>query len=90
MSSLCERACAGLAEAGAKVLSDRSAEGRSGIVTFAVEGHDPAAIVGLLRERRIVCSPRGGGVRLSPHGYNIPEEIDALVAVVSGLVATGR
>ncbi len=87
VSSLCDRACAGLDQAGAEVLSDRSLEGRSGIVTFAVEGHDPTAVVDALRQGGIVCSPRGGGIRLSPHGYNTAEEIDSLVAVVSELVA---
>jgi cysteine desulfurase/selenocysteine lyase len=88
VSSLCDRACAGLSHAGATVLSDRSPAGRSGIVTFSVEGHDPAAVVGVLREHGVVCSPRGGGVRLSPHGYNTAEEIDSLVGVVRELLRT--
>ncbi len=79
---LCGRACAGLEAVGATVLSDRSASGRSGIVTFTVDGQDPTAIHARLLDHGIVTSPRGGGVRLSPHGYNTAEEIDALVAVV--------
>ena len=85
VSALCDRACAGLRAAGARVLSDRSSEGRSGIVTFALDGHDPTVVVDTLRDRSVVCSPRAGGVRLSPHGYNSEEEIDRLVAVVAGL-----
>jgi cysteine desulfurase/selenocysteine lyase len=83
VSALCDRACAGLGDAGATVLSDRSPEGRSGIVTFSVADRDAAAVVESLREGGIVCSPRGGGIRLSPHGYNSAEEIDRLVAVVA-------
>ncbi|MDQ3973768.1 MAG: aminotransferase class V-fold PLP-dependent enzyme [Actinomycetota bacterium] len=85
VSGLGDRACAGLAEAGATVLSDRSDHGRSGIVTFALGDEDPAALAEALRARAIVCSPRGGGVRLSPHGYNTPEEIDRLVDAVAEL-----
>jgi cysteine desulfurase/selenocysteine lyase len=79
---LTDRACDGLAAAGAKVLSDRAHEGRSGIVTFAVDGHDPAQLTQDLKSRGVVCSPRGGGVRLSPHGYNTADEVDLLVATV--------
>ncbi len=85
VSALCDRACAGLSAARATVLSDRSPDGRSGIVTFTVDGHDPTALVETLRRQGVVCSPRAGGVRLSPHGYNSDEEIDRLVAVVEGL-----
>ena len=85
--ALLDQACDGLADAGADVMSDRSAEGRSGVVTFAVDGHDPAAVVEALKDRGVVCSPRAGGVRLSPHGYNTAEEVEALVAGVAGLVS---
>jgi selenocysteine lyase/cysteine desulfurase len=85
VQALGDRLCEGLAGIGASVLSDRSAGGRSGIVTFAVEGADPAALNDALGERGIVCSPRGGGIRVSPHGYNDQEEIDRLVEAVAGL-----
>jgi selenocysteine lyase/cysteine desulfurase len=85
VDELCDRAGAGLAAAGATVLSDRSAAGRSGVLTFSVEGHDPTAIHRHLLDRGIVTSPRGGGVRLSPHGYNTAEEMDALVTAVGQL-----
>ena len=80
--ALCDRAAAGLAAAGAEVLSDRSPGGASGIVTFTVPGADPVALVERLRGAGIVCSPRGGGVRISPHGYNTAAEMDDLVAAV--------
>ncbi|MDP9420301.1 MAG: aminotransferase class V-fold PLP-dependent enzyme [Actinomycetota bacterium] len=83
VDALCERACAGLAaEAGVTVLSDRSEQGRSAIVTFALEGHDPVVVRQQLLEAGIVTSARGGGIRIAPHGYNTGEEIDRLVAAV--------
>ncbi len=89
VSELCDQACQQLAEAGATVLSDRSQGGRSGVVTFSVEGRDGPEVVHHLRQQGVVCSPRGGGVRLSPHGYNTAEEIDRLVSAVSELPPGG-
>ena len=82
VSDLCAQACEGLAEAGATVLSDRSQDGRSGIVTFSLPGHEPGGVAQALLERGVVCSPRGDGVRVSPHGYNTGDDIEALVAAV--------
>jgi selenocysteine lyase/cysteine desulfurase len=67
---------------GARVLSDRSAAGRSAIVTFAVDGVDSVALAERLNAQRFVCAPRGGGIRVAPHGYNTADEIDALIAEV--------
>ncbi|MGH9148995.1 MAG: aminotransferase class V-fold PLP-dependent enzyme, partial [Acidimicrobiales bacterium] len=85
VDGLCDHACAGLAAAGAEVLSDRSPAGRSGIVTFRLPGHGPAAVVTHLLGAGIVGAPRGGGVRVSPHGWNTVEEIERLVAAVADL-----
>ena len=89
VSGLCDRLRSGLAAAGATVLSDGSPGGRSAIVSFEVEGHDPVDVVGRLRERDIVCSPRAGAIRVSPHGYNTAEEIDRLVDEVGAAVGEG-
>ncbi|CAN5819509.1 hypothetical protein BH23ACT1_BH23ACT1_09190 [soil metagenome] len=67
------------------MLSDRSPAGRSGIVTFRLDGHEPATLHRVLADLGIVCSPRGGGIRIAPHGYNTTEEIDSLVAAVGQL-----
>lgn len=86
VDQLCQRACQGLAaEAGAAILCDRSPAGRSGIVTFGLDGWEPPEVNRHLLEQGIVCSPRGGGVRVSPHAYNTFEEIDRLVAAVAAL-----
>jgi selenocysteine lyase/cysteine desulfurase len=60
---------------GYEVLSPRHPEDRSGIVTFRVPGADPHALWKALLARNVVCSPRSGGIRVSPHFYNTPEEI---------------
>jgi selenocysteine lyase/cysteine desulfurase len=60
---------------GYEVLSPRHPEDRSGIVTFRVPGADPHALWKALLARNVVCSPRSGGIRISPHFYNTPEEI---------------
>lgn len=89
IDALCDRAGKRLAAAGATVLSERDGEGRSGIVTFELPGHDPAAVVDSLLTEGIVCSPRGGGVRVSPHGYTTADDIDRLVAAVAAEAAEG-
>jgi selenocysteine lyase/cysteine desulfurase len=68
-----------IAETPATVASDRSASGRSAIVTLTVDDHDPADVVERLRDRQVVCSARGDGIRVSPHGYNTVDDIDAFV-----------
>jgi selenocysteine lyase/cysteine desulfurase len=63
----------------ARAVSDRSATGRSGIVTLTVGDHDPTSVVDQLGSVGVVCSARGDGVRVSPHGYSTVEEVDGLV-----------
>lgn len=85
VDGLLDRAAAGLADVGATMLSDRSASGRSGILTFAVPGTDAEAVVRVLQAEGVVVSARAGGVRVSPHGYTTAAEIDTLVAAVASL-----
>lgn len=82
VDSLADRATDGLEASGATVLSDRSPQGRSGIVTFGIPGHDATTVWEKLDAQRIICSARGGGVRIAPHGYNTAEEIDTLIDAV--------
>jgi cysteine desulfurase/selenocysteine lyase len=65
-----------------EVVSPDHPEERSGIVTFKVPGVDNSALWKALYSRKVVCSPRAGGIRLSPHFYNTPEEIDRLFDMV--------
>ncbi|XRQ05197.1 aminotransferase class V-fold PLP-dependent enzyme [Actinomadura welshii] len=66
----------------------------SGIVTFTVDGHDPADIMGAARKADVnvnITSPAAHGydphtvpaaVRASVHYYNTEEELDRLLAVL--------
>ena len=71
------------ATAGLELLSDPRAERRSGIVTFRHRGIDNAALHRRLSEAGVVCAPRGGGVRFSPHFHTPLQQLDAALAVVS-------
>jgi selenocysteine lyase/cysteine desulfurase len=84
VDALCDRLAQGLDTVdGARVLSDRSGDGRSGIVTFAIDGVSATTLAERLNAQAFVCAPRGGGVRVSPHAYNTDAEIDALLAATA-------
>lgn len=78
--ALADHAAEQLRELGATLLAPRDGAHRSGIVTFQVPGHDPQEVRRQLETAGIVTRCRGGGVRLSPHGYNTQGEIDRLIA----------
>jgi len=75
------------AQGGYEVVTPDHPEERSGIVTFRVPGADNAALWKALLARRAVCSHRAGGIRVSPHFYNTPEEIDRLFSLIRELRA---
>ncbi|HXY53205.1 MAG TPA: aminotransferase class V-fold PLP-dependent enzyme [Nitrospirota bacterium] len=59
---------------GYTVLTPKRREERGGNITFSGK-FDPAKMSEALREKNIMVNVRGGGLRLSPHFYNIEEEI---------------
>ncbi|MBL0174816.1 MAG: aminotransferase class V-fold PLP-dependent enzyme [Ignavibacteria bacterium] len=69
-----------VAEGGFDLLTPRDAAQRAGIVTFRHERSED--IVRALQKRRITVSARSGCIRLSPHFYNVREEIDAALAAI--------
>jgi selenocysteine lyase/cysteine desulfurase len=86
VNQLCTRLANGLSMVdGAHVLCDRSPDSRSGIVSFVLDTMQPADVTKRLLERGILCSPRGGGVRVSPHAYNTEDEIDRFVEAAAEL-----
>lgn len=87
VDGLCDRLVGGLGELGATTVSDRSPAHRSGIVTFTVPQMPGAELAERLDQRLVVASPRGGGVRFSPHGWNDEGDIDAALAAVGEIVA---
>jgi cysteine desulfurase/selenocysteine lyase len=90
VTALLDHLVEGLLRVGAGVVTDLDPRGRSGHLTFVVPGHDPAVLAERLLAEHVVCSLRGGGIRVAPHGYNTADEIDALVAVVADVMGTGR
>ncbi|MDZ7618957.1 MAG: aminotransferase class V-fold PLP-dependent enzyme [Patescibacteria group bacterium] len=76
-------ACQRLAAAGARIITNRQGEHRSGIVTFALPGADHQQVRQRCLDRGIVLSCRGGGLRVSPHAYNNEADLDRLLEVIS-------
>jgi len=69
-------------EEGYEIVSPDHPEERSGIVTFRVPGVDNVALWKALLSRKALCSPRAGGLRLSPHFYITPEEVDRMFEIL--------
>ena len=59
---------------------------RTSIVTL--EHPDPQAAVEALRAKGVICDSRPGLIRLSPHYFNTPEEMDRALDALSPLRAT--
>jgi selenocysteine lyase/cysteine desulfurase len=57
----------------------------SGICVVPVHGGPEDAVRALIRERKVVTTPRGGGLRISTHVYNDENDVDALLAGIDAL-----
>lgn len=75
----------------AKALADRLAMGlelpKPGGSLVCVRVPDPEAAAAGLAAAGIKCAPRGDFIRLTPHVYNTPEEIDRAIAVVNNALS---
>ena len=70
---------------GFEILTPRERRERGGNVTF--RGHfDQEAVRSGLREKGIMVNVRGGGLRVSPHFYNIESDIERLFEAIDGLM----
>jgi selenocysteine lyase/cysteine desulfurase len=85
--ALNDRFAEGLRERGLEVVSPRRETERSGILSFRPPG-DALCCNRFLAERRIVVSPRGGMIRLSPHFWNDECDVNAFFDVLDALGAT--
>jgi cysteine desulfurase/selenocysteine lyase len=81
--ALTDRLVGGLQSLGAAVSSPRGEGISSGIVTFSLPGRDSVALGRALGEGGFVTTFRPSGVRVSPHGYNTPAEIDAFLEALA-------
>jgi cysteine desulfurase/selenocysteine lyase len=74
---LCDR----LQQIGAKLISPRHPEHRSGVVTFLPPGKlQPTEVRSRLLAAGVIVSCRGGGIRAAPHGYNNADDVERLIA----------
>ncbi len=58
----------------------------AGIVTFKRNDVDNVALYEYLMKNRVLCAPRSGGVRFSPHFYTSYEQLDAAMDLVMKFV----
>lgn len=89
VDGMLEHTADALADVGASVVSDRGA-GRSANLAFTVPGVEPTEACEALEAQGFVTAPRGGAVRVSPHGYNDADELGALVEAVAALGRAAR
>jgi cysteine desulfurase / selenocysteine lyase len=80
--SLTDRLVDGLEGIGADVRSPRGEGISSGIVTFQMPGADSVALGKAIQREGVVTTWRNTGIRVAPHGYNTPDEIDRLLSLV--------
>lgn len=80
VQGLGDRLAAGAQSKGYEVLGPpRTPETGAGIVTVRKDGIDSRMVVKDLRDNRVIAAPRQGWIRLSPHFYISPEEIDRVI-----------
>lgn len=80
---LTDRLCELATQAGMTVFSSRAARDRSGIVSLELPGTDTKEMMKRCRAEKIVVNVRGGRLRVSPHFYNTPEDLDRLMKVLT-------
>jgi cysteine desulfurase / selenocysteine lyase len=79
VQGLADRLAAGAKAKGYQTLGERTPATGAGIVCVRREGLDSRQVHALLRDKGIATAPRQGWVRMSPHFYISPEEIDRVV-----------
>ena len=60
-----------------ELLTDPSPGRYAGIVTFRHNKVDNETLFQHLRENKVICAKRGGGIRFSPHCYTRPATVEA-------------
>lgn len=79
-----ERIFAGVADRPELELLTRKEPGRyAGIVTFRHRHKPGAELHAALRKHGVICAPRGGGIRFSPHFYTSLDQIDRALTLAA-------
>lgn len=71
---------------GAELITAFDPSSSSGIVCFDVPKAPVAELFDALGHKQVVCSIRGGGIRLSPHFYQAGAPIDDLLNVIEDVI----
>jgi len=72
---------------GINILSPTDISRHGGIFTFSKKDVDSQQLYQCLVKKGVVCAPRGGGIRFSPHYYNQQTEFERLAEWVDGYQA---
>jgi selenocysteine lyase/cysteine desulfurase len=76
---LADRLAAGAEAKGYELMMQRTPSTGAGIVSIRKPGVDSRLVWSRLREKGITSAPRQGYVRLSPHFYLSPEDVDRVI-----------
>jgi selenocysteine lyase/cysteine desulfurase len=79
VQALADRVSEGVERRGYRQLRQRTQETGAGIVSFRNLDHDARLVVRRLKEAGFLAAPRQGWIRVSPHFYQSPEEMDAFI-----------
>jgi len=79
VQALTDQLAEGAEGKGYQVMGDRTTENGAGIVAIQKLSVDSLALVRELKGKGIVAAPRQGWVRMSPHFYVSPEEIERVI-----------
>lgn len=80
VTALVHRAADGARAKGYEFLRDPQPGSDSGILSLRKPGEDPRLLHKRLKDKNFTTAPRAGWLRISPHFYLLPEEIDAFLA----------
>ena len=83
VKSLGDQLHAGLTYRGFEICGTREPQSSAGIVSFRKPGEEPRYTVRNLKANGFMAAPRQGWVRVSPHFYIPPSDIDRLLETLS-------